>query len=103
MHTHTSGVKKMDHGIPLNAYSVGWGVGVPLVYAVTAIAFRASKLCPGYGRKGSELSDMIAYEFVSFACSLYVALAGVAVVTMFGLTVWQDLSDKPFYGQSVNY
>ncbi len=97
MSSQTSDIRN----IKIEGAIVTWLWVIPLVYLAFFLIFRQSKsLYNRFTKKGSRLSDVLAYEFTSFLAVTYLALAGVvAWFELFGVDI-SDAKAQPLFGRS---
>lgn len=69
-------IEGLDHGIPWTFNTMVWCFGIPLAYFGLCHLFRQMKLFPGVARKGSDLNDVMAFEFVAGFCVVYLSMSG---------------------------
>lgn len=80
----------LNHGIELTTYFYVWFIGIPVLLANLVSLFRLLQWWPGKARKGSRLSDVMAFQIVAFICLTY--MAGVGTVAWFHLYGPWDMS-----------
>lgn len=94
-------VIKVYETFPFNRTFYAWSLGVPVVFFILAMGFRAKNWWPEKARKGSRRSDIMAFQITAFGCLAYMSMIGMA--SWFGLCAHWDMGpliDDRFHGRA---
>jgi hypothetical protein len=92
--------KELVH-IPWTGAFKTWSIVVPIAHIILVCLFRMIGLCPTKLKKGTRLSDMLAFSIVAFCCVTFLGLFGFAIFMKYLPGIDYDfLEANRFYGRS---
>ena len=82
--------------IPINEYSLAWGIGCPLLHLTLIGYFRVMNYWPKSSRGGTRLSDVMAFLIVAGLAVTYLGIAGILAYTT-DVVDLAAMEKNPFY------